>query len=468
MSLHFRMLALMIGVVLLSLALVAVQVLTSLQDYYLREREVAHLTQGSIIGGQAMRILTEGTVDGSVTVRLAQLATDWGRQLNARVLVLDPAGKVLADTFADPKMLGSTLSQAEVLQAAAGEANAQPHYLSDAGWVMYAATPVFVSKQVIGIVMLSAPINDVATALQEIARRLLYVAGAGLGVAAIVSYAVTHGLTRPLARLGDAAKRMAKGDFGVRVPVRGASELARVGRDFNTMAERLDELEDARRTFIADASHELRTPLSSIKALLDPITGEHAGRIPPEQRDELMQDIAIEVDRMDRMAGDLLDLARLDEADRLVRTAFPLADLVRDVVERQGPHASRLGVELEFEDRAAPQVKGDELRLSQAVHNLVDNALKFTPPGGSVRVVTRADRGSAVVEVLDTGPGIPKEHIPHLFERFYRVDPARTRGSGGTGLGLAIVHRIVSLHGGQVEVESEPGQGSLFRIRLPG
>ncbi len=467
MSLHFRMLALMIGVVLLALALVAVQVLTSLQDYYLREREVSHLTQGSIIGGQAVRILNEGPPDGSTTVRLAQLASDWGGQLNVRVLILDPAGRVLADTFADPRMLGSTLQQTEVLRAAAGEATAAPHYLSDAGWVMYAATPMFVGKQVVGIVMLSAPLNDVANALQEIGRRLLYVAGAGLGVAAVVSYAVAHGLTRPLARLGDAARRMAKGDFGVRVPVRGASEMARVGRDFNTMAERLDELEEARRTFVADASHELRTPLSAIKALLDPITGDHANRISPEQRDELMRDIAGEVDRMDRLAGDLLDLARLGDADRLVRVTVSLADVVREVVERRIPQAARSGIDLQFEDRGAPQVRGDEMRLSQAVHNLVDNALKFTPAGGSVSVVVRSDRGAAVVEVTDTGPGIPKDHLQHLFERFYRVDPARTRDTGGTGLGLAIVHRIVSLHGGQVEVDSEPGEGATFRIRIP-
>jgi signal transduction histidine kinase len=471
MSLRWRLLLAMSGIVVLALLLIGTQILTSLEAYYLGERQVAYLTQASVVAGQALDTLREAPLDEAGLVRLGQLAGDWGRQLGHRVLILDAAAQVLADTFADPKLLGTTLRHTEVQRAAAGQATAGPHRYLETGWVMYAASPVFSAKQVVGVVLVSASIGDVYRALDAIAERLAYLAGAVLAVAVVLGFFLSAGLTRPLARLGHAARRMAQGDFGVRVPARGASELAQVGRDFNIMASRLDQLEEARRAFVADASHELRTPLSSILALLAPLAGEHAGRVTASQRDELMGDLVAEVDRLDRLAGDLLDLARLDEAGTLRLARVALFELAQEVARRLGPVANAAGVTVEVEDRGGPVVHADELRLGQALHNLVDNAVKFAPAGGKVTItVARGPRGSALLEVSDTGPGIAPEHLPHLFDRFYRVDRARARGGGdggGTGLGLAIVKRIARLHGGTVEVESEVGRGSKFRLVLP-
>jgi signal transduction histidine kinase len=466
MSLLSRILLLVTAVVIVVLALTGVLVVSSLETYYLREREVAYLSQASVVGGLALETLRDGVPGAAEQVRLERIAVDYGRQFGVRILILDPGGTVLADTFADPMLLGTVLRHAEVLSAAAGQARAMPHQLEEAGWVMYATSPVFVAKRVVGIVLVSAGINDVYHAVLEIARRLLYVGGLGLIVAVLVSYVLARSLTRPMAMLGAAARRMAKGDFGVRVPARGASELARVGRDFNTMADRLDKLEEARRTFVADASHELRTPVSSIKALVEPLIGEHSGEIDDRLRKEFLQDVEVEVDRLDRLAGDLLNLARLDETEKLRLKPLALQDLVREVKESAEPVAARVGVKLLLDVRPVPAVEGDELRLGQALHNLVDNAIKFTPPGGRVTIGVRPERGGAVLEVADTGVGIPAEDLPHVFDRFYRVDPARTRERGGTGLGLAIAWRIVKLHGGTIEVDSAPGKGSTFKIRL--
>jgi signal transduction histidine kinase len=469
MRLLSRLLVLVIGVVILVLALVGVLVLTSLESFYLRERQVAYLSQASVVGGLALETLREGPPDSIGLVRLGQIAGDYGRQLGLRVLILDPAGVVLADTFADPRMLGSTLRHPEVLSALSGQATAAQHYLSDAGWVMYATSPVFVVRRVVGAVLVSASINDVYRSLMEIARRLAYVGALSLVIAFLVSYILARSMARPIAGLSNATRRMAKGDFGVRVPAGGATELARLGQDFNTMAERLDQLEEARRVFVADASHELRTPLSALKALIEPLIGEHSGRVEEATRSEFLRDMAAEVDRLDRLAGDLLDLAQLDESGQFRRARVSPANLAREVVERMAPVAESSGVRLEALDLGAPVVEVNELRMGQALQNLVDNAIKFTPPGGSVTVTTRGDRGaSAAIEVRDTGVGIPAEDIPHVFERFYRVDPARSRGRGGTGLGLAIVKRIVELHGGRIDILSKSGEGSIFRIILGG
>lgn len=468
MSLRWRLLLAMTGVVLLALVLVGTQIISSLEAYYLGERQVAYLTQASVIAGQALDTMRDGVPDLGGQVRLGQLAGDWGRQLGYRVLILDHTGVVLADAFADPKLLGTTLRNTEVTRALGGQATAAPHHFVDEGWLMYAASPVFAGKQVVGAVLVSALIDDVYRALDEIAQRLVYLAGFALTAAVIVSFFLSLGLARPLAELGSAAQRMAGGDFGVRVKARGASELARAGRDFNTMATKLDKLEEARRAFVSDASHELRTPLGSIKALIAPLVGEHSDRVSPEQRTELMSDIATEVDRLDRLAGDLLDLARLDEAGRTPSTRVNLAEIARDVAHRLAPLAAAHDVKVEIIDRGAPVIDGDEIRLGQALHNLVDNAIKFSPSGGVVTVIAaKAGRGWASLEVRDAGPGIPAEHLPHLFDRFYRVDPARHRETGGTGLGLAIVQRIASSHGGRVEVDSDPGEGSTFRLVLP-
>lgn len=466
MSLLSRVLLLVTAVVLVVLALIGVLVVSSLETYYLREREVALLSQASVIGGLALETLRDGPPATEGRLRLERIAADYGRQLGVRVLILDAGGTVLADTFSDPKMLGVQLKHPEVLSAASGQAVAAPHNVEDSGWVMYATSPVFSVKQVVGMVFLSASINDVYRSLIEVARRLAYVGALGFVVAVAVSYLLVHSLTRPIARLSSAARKIAQGDFGVRVPARGGSELARLGRDFNTMAERLDKLEEARRTFVANASHELKTPVSSLRALVEPLVGEHSGEVDDALRREFLSDIAGEVDRLDRLAGDLLDLARLDETDELRLQPLKLEDLVLEAEERMRPVAARAGVRLVADCRPVHPVRVDELRFSQAVHNLVDNAVKFTPPGGTVTLRTRSERGDTLVEVIDTGLGIPPAELAHVFDRFYRVDPARSREKGGTGLGLAIARRIVQLHGGEIDVQSEPGEGSTFRIRL--
>lgn len=471
MSLRWRLLLAILGAVMLALLLVGTQILTALESFYLGERQVAYLTQASVVGGQALETLRDRPVDEAGLVRLGQLAGEWGRQLGCRVLVMDAAALVLADTFADPRVLGTTLRHLEVERAAAGQAWAGHRYHPETGWIMYAASPVFSAKQVVGIVLVSASIADVYRALDLIAVRLAYLAAGVLAAAVVLSFFLSAGLTRPLAGLGHAARRMAQGDFGVRVPARGASELARAGRDFNIMAARLDQLEEARRRFVADASHELRTPLGSIQALLAPLSGQHAARVSQQQRDELLADLVAEVDRLDQLAADLLDLARLDEGGELRLSSVSLAGLARETARRLGPMALSGGVDLRTEDRGAPEVVADEARLGQALHNLVDNAVKFTPPGGQVTIASgRGARGWAWIEVSDTGAGIAAEHLPHLFDRFYRVDRSRSRAAGdrgGTGLGLAIVKRIARLHGGSVSVESEAGQGSRFRLELP-
>ena len=225
--------------------------------------------------------------------------------------------------------------------------------------------------------------------------------------------------------------------------------------------------DQVRKDFTANVSHELRTPLAAIKAFAETL---HEGAAEdPEHRAEFIQEIESNADRMTRLVDDLLTLSTLDSKAR--SRALESVDLMRvaaEVTATLKPLASRkeLGLRLEpFHD--IPPVRGDRGQLKQVLTNLLDNAVKYTPEKGLVRVSASCAESRVTVSVQDTGPGIPAEDLPRIFERFYRVDKARSRELGGTGLGLAIVKHIVEAHGGSVAVESRPGAGSTFRFTLP-
>jgi len=229
---------------------------------------------------------------------------------------------------------------------------------------------------------------------------------------------------------------------------------------------RVVELESIRRDFVSNVSHELRSPLTAIKIMVETLQGgvDEAGAR------EFLANIAREADRMVALVEDLLDLARLESGKLDVKfEGVDVGALCREAVATQASRAQRLGVELTVD---APQerlsIAGDRDKLMQVIVNLLDNALRHTPAGGRVTVsVRRGAQGGVVVEVADTGSGIPSDALGRIFERFYVVDRSRAKSTGGTGLGLAIVKHIVEAHGGSVEAESELGQGSVFRCRFP-
>lgn len=225
------------------------------------------------------------------------------------------------------------------------------------------------------------------------------------------------------------------------------------------------QAETVRRDFVANVSHELRTPLASVRAMAEAL--QEGGLEDPELARRFLQQIVQEVDRLGRLAQELLDLSALESgAVQLQMEELRATEILAEVARRFGPVARRKRIRLEVggEDAA---IVADRERLLQALGNLVDNALKFTPPGGEVRLRAEGRADAVVLAVEDTGPGIPPDHLPRVFERFYRVDPSRARQSGGAGLGLAITKHIALSHGGRVEAANRPQGGARFTIVLP-
>lgn len=273
-------------------------------------------------------------------------------------------------------------------------------------------------------------------------------------------------LTRPIVSLTRSIQRMGRGDFSVRVPIAGSGELRRLSETFNTMSEKLEMLDQSRNQFVSNASHELKTPLATMKILLESII--YQPDMDQEMRTEFLTDINKEIDRLNMVIGDLLTLVSMDSKTmRLNRSTFSFAQLVSDTAKRLNLVLEKRDQELKLQLSDRCEMYADSAKLTQVIYNLLENASKYTQEGGTIRVRLIRSGRDAVLTVSDNGPGIPKEDQAHIFDRFYRVDKARSRETGGTGLGLSIVHQMVIMHGGTVSVDSEEGNGTTFTVELP-
>ena len=314
--------------------------------------------------------------------------------------------------------------------------------------------------------VLAAPLSDVDRSVERL-RLLLAVAGpVALALAGGGGWLLTRAALRPVDQMTEQADAIGADRLGDRVSVPDAAdELTRLARTLNGMLERIEHGVVTQRRFVADASHELRTPLAVMRAELEVALRDHNRAA---DTSEVLDSAAEEVARMSKIVDDLLTLAHRDE-NRLELLLEPvdLGKVATGVAVQLRPLAEAAGVQLAVEAPAGAVVLADRARLTQVVTNLVDNAVKFTGAGGSVRVrVWEADDGAGLA-VADTGPGIAPEHLRRVFDRFYRLDPARSRARGGSGLGLAICRELVEAHGGRIWAESVEGAGSTFSLALP-
>jgi signal transduction histidine kinase len=294
---------------------------------------------------------------------------------------------------------------------------------------------------------------------------------AATGVAVLVSLLVSQQVVAPVRAIQRASQRIAGGDYDERVsvpgdPARGElDELGELALNFNQMAARLEQVESLRRQLIGDVAHELRTPLTAIKGTMEALIDEVLPRDV-----ETFQQVYREADRLQRLVNDLQELSRVEaRAYTLDRRRLSVTGLVASLVSRLGRQFEEKDVGLRTDVPAdLPQVLGDEDRLGQVLLNLVGNALQYTPAGGSALVSARRQGNEIQIAVADTGLGISAEHLPHVFDRFYRVDKSRSRAAGGSGIGLTIARHLVEAHGGTLRAESPgPGQGSTFTFSLP-
>ena len=293
-------------------------------------------------------------------------------------------------------------------------------------------------------------------------RRLLITFSAATLVALLLTILLSRRITRPIERLTVAVETMARGGRPAHVEVAGRDEIAQLARAFNAMSDAIGEQEQLRQRMVTDVAHELRTPLTNLRCELESIQDGLVAADPPR-----LASLQEEVLHLGRLVDDLQELA-VAEGGGLVlqRTRISLTATVAHVTERFRAEAARRAIALTAGGDEV-DVSADPIRVAQIVRNLLGNALRHTPDGGRIALAVHRERDQAIVTVSDSGPGIPAGELERIFERFYRVDEARTRENGGAGLGLAIARRLVEMHGGAIHAENVPGGGARFVFSLP-
>ena len=379
----------------------------------------------------------------------------------SRILVTDSAGRALYDTRETNGAVGDYVLYTEVVQALLGNDAFACSY-RDGAFRSWASSPVLYQNQIIGAVYAYEYDTEQAALLEGLQSNILRLSAAvGLVVLAI-SVLLSVVLTKRIGRLLTAIRQVREGAYSHRAEIGGHDEIAQIGEEFNSLTQRLQVTENARRRFVSDASHELKTPLAAIRLLTDSIL--QAKRIDLDTAREFVADIGSEADRLTRITEDLLRLTRLDSGVLEEASAVEVLPVLEQVMRMMGLVAQEKGVELTYHAESGCVVQSTRDELYQVIYNLTDNAVKYSG-GAAVHVTLERLGGQVVLKVMDRGPGIPEEDLPRIFERFYRVDKARSRAAGGTGLGLSIVSDTVCRRGGTVEAANRPGGGAVFTVR---
>ena len=420
----------------------------------------------------------ETTMQGSVSVMVYSLAgLDRLNQENvaaamavveetglSRVLVTDSAGQVLYDTRETLGAVGKYTFYSEIVQALEGYDAFSCSY-RDGAFRSRAASPVLYQNRIIGSVYAYEYDTERAELLEGLQSNLLKLSAGIAAAVVLLSFILSRMLTRKISALLTGIRKVREGAYEHRTHIPGRDEIAQIGEEFNSLTDRLQTTETLRRRFVSDASHELKTPLAAIRLLTDSIL--QTDNMDMETVRDFVTDIGSEAERLSRITEDLLRLTRLDSNQVDPPEVVEVAPVLEQVMRMMSLLAQEKGTELTCQTGGDCRVLATKGEVHQVIYNLTDNAVKYSGSHGSVRVELRRDGNDVVLTVADNGPGIPEEDLPRVFERFYRVDKARSRAAGGTGLGLSIVQDTVTKRGGTVSAANRPEGGAVFTVRWP-
>ena len=380
-----------------------------------------------------------------------------------RLMITDGEGCVLYDSFENGSAKGKFALFDEVVQALAGNYVFYTDY-HDGTMESFAAMPVMLHEEPVGCVYIMDYDAEQGQIIQNLERNTLR--ASLLLECAMIVFSIVFTITGSsrMRKILTSMRMAREGEYSHKIKMRGSDEFAMLAREFNKLTERLQESEDAQRQFVSDASHELKTPLASIKLLSDSIL---QNEMDADTMREFVADIGSEAERLNRMSQKLLTLSRSESAAGRDHEVVDAGSVVSRVFRMLVPLADERGVRLSGSWEKGCTVLSLEDDLYQILFNLVENGVKYNREGGSVHVTLERSQEDVTIEITDTGVGIPADAVDHIFERFYRVDKARSRQAGGAGLGLSIVHELVERNYGTIRVRSTQGEGSCFTVIFP-
>ena len=382
---------------------------------------------------------------------------------NGRIMLINSQYQITEDTY--DLDTGKIIVSEDVMQCFEGEGT--KIYDRDNQYIEV-TSPVFVpgSEQVSGVLLASVSADSVLDGLSVLGGTAWVAVGVTALLVAALAVILGSVMVRPFARITSSIEAVSEGYDTNYLHENAYTETSHLSEAFNKMLGRLKILDDSRQEFVANVSHELKTPITSMKVLADSLLVQEDA--PVELYREFMADLSEEIEREDKIINDLLSLVKMDKtASTLDVKQTNINELVEKILKRLQPIAAAANIEVVFESFRPVNAEIDEVKLSLAITNLVENAVKYNVEGGWVHVSLNADHKFFYIEVADSGIGIPAEAQEHIFERFYRVDKSHSREIGGTGLGLAIARNAVVLHRGAVKVYSQVGEGTTFTVRIP-
>lgn len=401
-------------------------------------------------------------VDNSSEVVNASL-TQLTNIYNGRVMIVNRELTVIKDTYALDE--GKTIVSENVIRCMKGEST---NYYDKKNRYIEVTSPITESgsEEITGVMLASVSTDTIEDSL-----RIFYTKGRGIlwiiGILMLAfSVLVAYLLVQPLGKIRNDIENITEGFEDEELHVNTYRETRQISEAFNKLLGRLKTVDASREEFVSNVSHELKTPLASMKVLADSLLTQRD--VPAELYREFMTDIAEEIDRENKIITDLLSLVKMTRTSTDINVEEVDINAVLELLlKRLGPIASRAEVKLIFESRRPVSAEVDEVKLTLALSNLVENGIKYNNRGGWVKVILDADHQYFTVEVSDSGAGIPQESIEHIYERFYRVDKSHSKEIGGTGLGLAITRSAILRHRGSITVNSEEGVGTVFTVKIP-
>ena len=437
----------------------AVQAVILLQAAVLQQRAAQIRSQCQFI---AERIAVSGYLNGSSLESIDPEIRQLGTLFSGRVVIVNSSFRIVRDTYdADTDKI---LIAKEIVNAFRDDFTGS---YGKNGTFLEVTVPIRDSRsqRMQGIMILSAPTTDIEEGKKALNRTVYILEIVLILVVLVVAYYAARSLVRPFGKV-TAMMEENGGFLDEDISIPDYTETENLAEAYNRMRRRMKEQEDSRQEFVSNVSHELKTPLTSMKVLSDSLIAQD--EVPNELYKEFMTDIAEEIDRENKIINDLLSLVKMDRKSSDVNIKETnINDLIDLILKRLRPIASTRGIELVLEDYKPILAEVDETKLTLALSNLVENAIKYNHDDGWVHVSLNNDGTFFFVKVEDSGLGIPEESQPFIFERFYRVDKSHSREIGGTGLGLAITKRAVEMHHGAIRVYSKVGEGTTFTVRIP-
>lgn len=383
---------------------------------------------------------------------------------NGRIVVVDQNYRIIKDTF---KLAEGRINVSEpVLKCFQGENGViheeDKHYVA-------LTTPIYDNesdKGVLGVLLMTVSTENIIANVDKVSEKAVFFEVMAAWILILCGAMLVIVLMKPYGRLQKVLNRVADGNINENVSVNTYKETQLISNAIQGAMTKLKTVDQSRDEFVSNVSHELKTPITSIRVLADSLMGME--EVPVELYREFMTDISDEIDRESKIIDDLLSLVKMDKAAAELNVAqVDINALVQQILKRLRPIAKKRNVELIYESIRDVTADVDEVKLSLAINNLVENAIKYNVENGWVRVTLDADHKFFYVKVADSGIGIPEEYQEHIFERFYRVDKARSRETGGTGLGLSITRNVILMHHGAIRLLSKEGEGSTFTVRIP-